>query len=283
MISVGGLRRELRSIANPEKAKLLQRFFKTGKGEYAEGDLFLGIMVPQSREIAKKYSGLDLRQLKELIASKFHEERLIALFILINKYKTTNHKKIIFHFYLKNMKYINNWDLVDLSAPGIVGEHLYAINSRLTHSLDNSLEPSGNTSIKNKYKSFSSAGRYPLKDLKETLKKLSREESRAIDVLFCLANSKSIWERRIAVLATFQFVKYRRFGESLMLAEMLLNDQHDLIHKAVGWMLREVGKRDVDTEIEFLDKYSSKMPRTMLRYAIERFPEKLRMAYLKKK
>lgn len=231
MDTIQQLRGELRGIADPKKAEILQRFFKTGKGEYGEGDIFLGITVPQQREIAKKYYSLDIKQLKILIDSKIHEERMIALFILINKYKTTNHKKIIFHFYLKNTKNINNWDLVDLSAPNIVGVHL-----------------------------------------------LNKDKK----ILYKWSKSESIWERRIAVLATFQFIKYGRFNESLKLAEILLNDEHDLIHKAVGWMLREVGKKDLKAEIKFLNKHYLKMPRTMLRYAIERFPQKIRLDFLRK-
>lgn len=229
MNSLPELREELKRIAEPQRAKNLQRFFKTGKGEYGEGDIFLGITVPSLRKIAKKYYSLDVRQLKELIASKFHEERLIALFILINKYKTTNHKKIIFHFYIKNTKYINNWDLVDLSAPNIVGEHL-----------------------------------------------LDRDR----EILYQFAKSDNVWERRIAVLATFWFIKNNRFEESLRLAEILLKDKHDLIHKAVGWMLREIGKRDQKVEEKFLKKYCKKMPRTMLRYAIEKFPKEKKEYYM---
>lgn len=225
------LKKELKKMADPKRAKLLQGYFKTGKGEYGEGDIFLGLTVPKLREIAEKYDSLDIKQLKELIQSKIHEERMTALFILVDKYKTTNHKKIIFHFYLRNTKYINNWDLVDLSAPNIVGIHLLDKNRK---------------------------------------------------ILYGLAKSESIWERRIAVLATFQFIKNNQFDESLKIAEMLLFDDHDLIQKAVGWMLREVGKRDLKTEIEFLNKHCRKMPRTMLRYAIERFPQRLRMSYLKK-
>lgn len=237
MITVQQLRRELRKIADSERAENLQRFFKTGIGEYGEGDVFLGIIVPKLRKIAKKYYSLDIKQLKKLIASKFHEERLIALFILINKYKTTNHRKIIFHFYIKNTKYINNWDLVDLSAPNIVGSFLW----------DQQRGPVKSNSI-----------------------------------LIKLAKSENLWERRIAVLSTFRFIKENQFADSLKIAKILLKDKHDLIHKAAGWMLREIGKRDLKTEIEFLDKHCTKIPRTMLRYAIERFPEKLRMIYLRK-
>jgi 3-methyladenine DNA glycosylase AlkD len=253
----GQFKKDLKKFADPQKVKLLQRFFKTGKGEYGEGDVFLGIMVPQSRALAKKYKDLDLKAVKSLIESKYHEERLIALFILINKYKTTNHKKICFHFYVKNMKYINNWDLVDLSAPNIVGRHLF--NQRGPAA---SLPPvSAPSEASVRAVGSPSSGVTPL-------------------ILVNLAKSKNIWERRIAVLATFWFIKNNKFGESLKLAEILLSDKQDLIHKAVGWMLREIGKRDRETEIEFLNKYYKQMPRTMLRYAIERFPKNLKRSYM---
>lgn len=224
------LKQDLRKLKNLKKAKDLQRFFKTAKGEYGEGDIFLGITVPKLREIAKKYYSLDIKQLKKLIDSRIHEERMIALFILINKYKTTDHKKIIFHFYLKNTKNINNWDLVDLSAPNIVGTHL-----------------------------------------------LDKDRS----ILYKLIRSDNLWERRIAVLACFAFIKNNQFQDALKISKILLKDKHDLIHKAVGWMLREIGKRNFKTENEFLKKYYKIMPRTMLRYAIEKFPENLRKSYLK--
>lgn len=248
MIALEKLKKELRKIADPKRAKNLQWFFKTGKGEYGEGDVFLGIKVPDLRKIAKKYYSLDIKQLKELIKSKFHEERLIALFILINKYQTTNHKTICFHFYIKNMKYINNWDLVDLSAPNIVGKYLFNF----------------------------ARGRNFVQ-----VHAVGSPSSFATTFLTNLVKSENIWECRIAVLASFQFIKNNRFGDSLKIAEMLLQDKHDLIHKAVGWMLREIGKRDLKIEIEFLNKYYKKMPRTMLRYAIEKFPEKLKLTYLK--
>ncbi|MBS3100170.1 DNA alkylation repair protein [Candidatus Pacearchaeota archaeon] len=227
------LKKELNSIANPEKAQILQRFFKTGKGEYGEGDIFLGIIVPEQRKIAKKYSDLTLNALKELLNSEIHEHRLISLFILINKYKKSDEaeKKKIFDFYLLNTRKINNWDLVDLSAPNIVGEYL---------------------ANKNK------------------------------DILYSLAKSDNLWEKRIAVLSTFSFIKEKNFNNSLKISEMLLNDKHDLIHKAVGWMLREIGKRNVNSEKEFLDKHYKVMPRTMLRYAIEKFPEEERKRYMDK-
>jgi 3-methyladenine DNA glycosylase AlkD len=293
---VGDLRKELKKIADPKKAKLLMRFFKTGKGEYGEGDVFLGLMVPQSRMLAKKYKDLDLKiSVKSLIQSKFHEERLIALFILINKYQNTNHNKICFHFYIKNMKYINNWDLVDLSAPQIVGEHLLNLDkisaqqsrvsgdahpSGSTHLLHNSSEPFGNMWLIFKMVTSSIAANAKKKVSQEAMKKLFRKEFRPLDTLELLAKSENIWERRIAVLATFRFIKEGRFDESLRLAEILLSDKQDLIHKAVGWMLREVGKRDQEAEINFLNKHYKKMPRTMLRYAIEKFPRELRQSYL---
>jgi len=231
------LKKELNRLANPQKAKLLQRFFKTGKGEYGEGDVFLGITVPQSRKIAIKFKNLDFVSIETLLKSKIHEERLIALLILVHNFSRGDEdiKKQIYDFYLSNTKFINNWDLVDLSAYKIVG--LYLLN------------------------------RGPVKNIPFILVKL--------------AKSKSVWERRIAVISTFQFIKNNRLSESLKIAQILLQDDHDLIHKAVGWMLREVGKKDLKTEIGFLDKHYKKMPRTMLRYAIERFPQKLRKSYLK--
>jgi 3-methyladenine DNA glycosylase AlkD len=272
------LQREIKKLANPQKEKLLQRFFKTGKGEYAEGDIFLGIMVPQSRKLAKKYADLNIKQLTELIRSKIHEERLIALFILINKYKTTNHKNICFHFYIKNMKYINNWDLVDLSAPNIVGEHL--LNSKSLAPQPRFADVVRQSSVKPSLVSASLSKSRQQTGTQPTFNSSESGLLRPIDILESLAKSENIWERRIAVLATFQFIKNNKFAESLEIAKILLQDKHDLIHKAVGWMLREIGKRDQAVEIEFLNKYYEKMPRTMLRYAIEKFPEELRQDYL---
>jgi 3-methyladenine DNA glycosylase AlkD len=235
MSSLQKLQKEIRSCANPEKAKLLMRFFKTGKGEYAEGDVFLGIMVPTLRIVAKKYFELPLSDVEKLLHSKFHEERLIALFIFTYQFQNGDGKKRakIFSLYLANTKHINNWDLIDLSAPKIVGEFLF-------------------------------------------------QKGKGIAILKKLAQSHDLWERRIAVLATFQYIKYNSFKESLEIAEMLLNDKHDLIHKSVGWMLREIGKRNQEKEEEFLKKHAKEMPRTMLRYAIERFSEEERKKYLEK-
>lgn len=225
--------REIRSLKNPEKAKILSGFFKTGKGEYGEGDKFLGITVPLQRQLVKKYFELiSLAEAEELLKSEYHEERLIALLILVKKFEKVSEKEQtkIYKLYLKNAKRVNNWDLVDLSAPNIVGNYL--------------LE----------------------KDRK---------------ILYKLAKSENIWERRIAILATFEFIKNGEHEDIFKIVEMLLNDKHDLIHKACGWMLREVGKR-IGEKIEegFLKKYHRKMPRTMLRYAIERFPEGKRRKYL---
>ncbi|MFH1537101.1 MAG: DNA alkylation repair protein [Patescibacteria group bacterium] len=236
------IKKDLEKFADPKQAKNLQRFFKTGKGEYGEGDVFIGLRVPQIRKIVSKYyKEVNLKDVEKLLHSEIHEYRMAAALFLLYKFK--NIKKIvgaehcsaqklqkeIFDLYLKNTKYINNWDLVDVTTPGIVGEFL----------LD--------------------------KDRK---------------ILYKLVKSKSLWERRIGVMATFTFIRENDYKDGLKISEMLLNDEHDLIHKAVGWMLREVGNRDLKTEEKFLHKYSKKMPRTMLRYSIEKFPEKKRKAYL---
>ncbi len=225
---------ELKSLKNPEQAKNLQRFFKTGKGEYGEGDIFLGIKVPVQRKIAKKYINLSFTDLQELLNSKIHEHRLIALIILVNKYKKSKKdsfkKREIFEFYIKNTNNINNWDLVDISCHKIIGD-------------------------------FSNI--------------------EGTEILKMLAKSENLWERRIAILSTGVFIKKRKFGETLAIAGMLINDEHDLIHKAVGWMLREVGKRNQNVLELFLKERYKEMPRTMLRYAIEKFPEERRKAYLK--
>ncbi|MAG20361.1 DNA alkylation repair protein [archaeon] len=220
---------ELESQKNPEHAKNLQRFFKTKKGEYGEGDIFLGIKVPIQRKIANKYN-LNLTDLQTLLDSKIHEHRLVALIILTKKYQKTKSKEII-DFYLKNTKNINNWDLVDLSAHKILGEYL-----------------------------------------------LDKEKT----ILYTLAKSKNLWENRISIISTFAFINNNQFEDSLKLAKMLINHKHDLIHKAVGWMLREIGKKDQQILEDFLKKYYKKMPRTMLRYSIERFEEKKRQIYLNK-
>lgn len=220
---------DLRRQALKSKAIILQRFFKTAPGQYGAGDQFLGVTVPIQRAIAKKHLDLNFLELEKLLHSKFHEERLTALLILVEKFKIGDQEKI-FRFYLKNTRYINNWDLVDLSADKICGAWL----------MD--------------------------KDKK---------------ILYTLAKSRNLWERRIAMLSCFHFIKNNEFKDALKLAKILLTDDHDLIHKAVGWMLREIGKRNLGVEIAFLEQYATLMPRTMLRYAIEKFPEAFRQKFLK--
>ena len=217
--------------ANTERAKHSQRFFKTGKGEYGEGDFFLGLTVPQQRIIAKRFKSIPLEELQKVIESKYHEHRLTALIILVDKFKSTKDNKLreeIIDFYLKNTRNINNWDLVDTSAK-ILGEYV---------------------------------------------------ENRDEGLLLKLSHSKDLWEQRISIIATSYFIGKNKFDLTLKISENLLQHEHDLIHKAVGWMLREVGKRDISTERKFLDKHYKSMPRTMLRYAIEKFPENLRLQYL---
>ena len=221
---------------NTDKEKILSNFFKTGKGEYGEGDIFLGITVPTSRKIAQKYGDIEFADISELIKNKYHEVRLIALLILVHQYKKSKkdtEKKKICDFYLKNTKYINNWDLVDLSAHYTLGNYL----------ID--------------------------KDRK---------------ILEKLAKSNNLWERRIAMISTFAFIYKGENEWTFKIADMLMNDKNDLIHKASGWMLRETGKRVSEKDLlSYLDNNYDKMPRTMLRYAIERLPETKRKYYLNKK
>lgn len=228
------IKKELRELGYPKKAKISARFFKTGKGEYGEGDIFLGIKVPDQRKVAKKYTYLKLEGLQKLLQSKIHEERLVALLILVNKYQKAEEglKREIYKFYLKNSRYINNWDLVDLSAPKIVGAYL-----------------------------------------------LDKPKERK--VLYKLAKSLDLWERRISILATYTFIRNKQLKDTLKIAQILLGDKHDLIHKAAGWMLRELGKVDQKKEEEFLQKHYRVMPRVMLRYAIEKFDREKREYYLK--
>jgi 3-methyladenine DNA glycosylase AlkD len=230
-MSVARFKKEYKKLANPAAAKVLQGFFKTGPGQYGEGDIFLGIKVPAQREAIKKYYDFNFVDLQELLDSKIHEYRLSAIFILVKKFETAGglERKKIYDFYLKNSKNINNWDLVDMSAPNIVGTYLLAKNRK---------------------------------------------------ILYTLVKSKNIWERRVAVLATFTFLRQKDFADILKIAKLLLKDEHDLIHKAVGWMLRETGKRDEKVLKEFLDRYRQEMPRTMLRYAIEKLSEAERKKYL---
>lgn len=228
------IKNDLAHLSNPNIAFHSQLFFKTGKGEYGEGDIFLGIRVPIIRSLVKKNRSLTLNNVLILIKSKYHEERLLAILILVELYqnKKYDQKKAIYDIYLENTKYINNWDLVDCSAHKILGPWL---------------------------------------------------ESRKRDKLYLLAKSENLWERRIAIISCFHFIRRNDFEDTLALSEHLLSDTHDLMHKAVGWMLREIGNRNLGIECEFLDTFYKRMPRTMLRYAIERFPEKLRLKYLNMK
>ncbi len=234
------LKQDLEKEAEPDKKQDLQRFFKTGPGQYGEGDIFLGVMVPQTRKIAKKYTDMPIPQVETLLNSKIHEERLAAILILVQKYLTSSSsgddnakQEEVVSTYLANSKKINNWDLVDLSAHKILGNHM-----------------------------------------------LHNKKRRKI--LYSFARSKNLWERRISIISTMAFIKNNDFDDVLRISKILLNDKHDLIHKAVGWMLREIGKKDIKAEEKFLKEHHTKMPRTMLRYAIEKFPERKRLSYLKK-
>jgi 3-methyladenine DNA glycosylase AlkD len=231
-MTVHEIRRKLGKLSNKQRAKVSQRFFKTGPGEYGEGDVFWGIKVPELRKLAKEYQHITAKEIKQLLASSIHEERLLALLILVLTYSKGDEtaKKTIYELYLKNTKFINNWDLVDGSAEYIVGDFL----------IDKNKKP-----------------------------------------LYSLAKSSDLWERRIAIMSTFHFIKRNEFSQTLKISRMLLSDEETLIHKAVGWMLREVGKRDLPTEEKFLKEHYKKIPRTMLRYAIEKFPESKRQRYLK--
>lgn len=223
-------------LKSDETAGNLKRFFKTGKGGYGEGDVFLGLKSAQVGEVVKNYSDLPLTDCIKLLHSKYHEERMIALQILVSKYKrakSETEKKRIFGIFLKNTKYINNWDLVDANVEHVIGDYLY-----------------------------------------------DKEK----DTLCAFAKSTLLWERRIAIISTFNYIKRGEYKETLKIAKMLMRDKHDLIHKAVGWMLREVGKRcDEKVLTDFLNEYATKMPRTMLRYSIERLPKDKYYYYLKLK
>lgn len=224
---------ELREYIDPVKREYLPNFFKTGKGQYGEGDKFLGIVVPNTRIVAKKHKDVPFGVMVELLQSEWHECRLCALLMMVERFKKSDEKsrKEIYDFYLTQTSRINNWDLVDLSAPYIVGEYL---------------------------------------------KDKSRED------LYRLAGSSLLWEQRIAVVATATLIRNNDFTDILCLSERLLNHKHDLMQKAIGWMLREMGKRDKDLLVQFLDKYAMKMPRTMLRYSIEKMSDEERKHYMKR-
>ncbi len=229
---IKNIKEEFKQLSNAKQAKHLQKFFKTGKGEYGEGDIFLGLRVPVIRKIAKKYRTLPISDTAEFLKSPFHEERLFALIVLVELFrkKDKENKEKIYELYLSHTKYINNWDLVDISAPRIVGAYLFTRDKK---------------------------------------------------PIYILARSENLWERRIAMMSTLFFIANNEFSNTLKIAEIFLKDKEDLIHKAVGWMLREVGKKDSEVEEEFLRKHNQEMPRTMLRYAIEKFSEEKRKSYLR--
>ena len=231
---MNSVKQKLSKLKNPIKAKILAGFFKTGKGQYGEGDIFWGINVPEQRIVAKGFANNksfneSINILQELLEEPIHECRLTALLILTYLYTKTNEKKKVFDFYLKNIKYINNWDLVDVTCPRIVGAYLF-------------------------------------------------DKDRSL--LYKLVKSKKLWEKRIAIISTLYFIKQRDLVDTLKLAEILLDDKHDLINKAVGWMLREVGKVDEVALHNFLKKHHSEMSRVTLRYSIERLPEDFRRHYM---
>lgn len=226
------IQERLRKLADPVIAEHSSRFFKTGKGEYGDGDQFLGIRVPLLRAHVREFQHISLTEIRELLRSRFHEERLFALHLLVRKYEkgSGDERQSIYNFYLDNLKFVNNWDLVDSSAPYIVGPWLEARNKAC---------------------------------------------------LYKLARSGNLWERRVAIMSTFYFIRNNSFNDALRISLLLKHDSEDLIHKAAGWMLREIGKRDAAVEKAFLKEHYKDMPRTMLRYAIERFPENERKRYLK--
>ena len=237
--------KEMEPHQNKEYAKHHQKFFKTGKGEYGEGDIFIGLTVPEIRKIVKNHTDLPFSDIQKLLNSKIHEHRFAGLVILVNKYQKAKKdealKEKIYKFYLKNTQNINNWDLVDVSCHKIVGEYLL-----------------------------------------ESISTYSNDHNDNINILYKLAKSDNLWEKRISIISTFAFIRKNNFHHALKISEILLNDKHDLIHKAVGWMLREIGKRNKKILEEFLEKYAQTMPRTMLRYAIEKFDKESRAYYLKK-
>lgn len=222
---------ELESYSDPGKAEHSKRFFKSGPGEYGEGDKFLGITVPNQRKVARKFRKMNLDEVRKLLQNEYHEARLTAVMLLVYKIEKSDEHVFedVVRFYLKNLGYVNNWDIVDSSCHQILGRFLF-----------------------NKEK----------------------------DLLYELAQSENLWEKRVSMITCYHFIKRDDFEDALKIAELLLYDDHDLIHKAVGWMLREIGNRNLDAETEFLDQHFRKMPRTMLRYAIEKFDEPLRKHYL---
>lgn len=234
-MTAGKIIRILKFKGNTKKAKLLSGFFKTGKGEYGEGDIFLGINMPEIREVAKQFKDLDFVEIENLLKSKYHEIRMTALLILV--YKVSGFRvddklrEKVFKFYLKNSEYVNNWDLVDVTCTHTIGEYL-----------------------------------------------VNRDK----EILYKLAKSKNLWEKRIAIVSTASFIRLGNISETFLICEILMHDEHDLIHKACGWMLREAFKKDADQVRKFLEQHVSVMPRTMLRYAIEKMPKKEREYFMNK-
>jgi len=231
-MSLEKIREELESSGDPGGASILQKFFKTGPGEYGEGDVFRGVRIPILRKLSAKYHDLSLPHVEQLLHSTFHEDRMLAILIFIRRYAKGDEatKAKVYRLYLKNRKSINNWDLIDVSAAHIVGAFLWDKDRGMIHRL---------------------------------------------------AQSNSLWDRRIAIISTFYFIRRGEFDETLAIARMLLLDTEDLIHKATGWMLREVGNRNLLVEEDFLRAHYNQMPRTMLRYAVEKFPDERRKRYLK--
>ncbi len=231
-ISHGDIIKELHALADPDKAVIYKRFFKTRKGEYGEGDRFIGVTAPQVRTTARKHRDIPLNEVRLLLGNPVHEVRFVALVILVLQYAraSVSGQKRIVDLYLASTTHINNWDLVDISAPHIVGHYF-----------------------------------------------LTRDKA----LLYALARSDYLWDRRIAMLAMFASIRHNQFDDAFSIAEILLHDSHDLIHKAVGWMLREIGKRDEEVLFLFLDRHVREMPRTMLRYAIEKLPRDTRQRYLR--
>ena len=224
------LLKELKKLSSEKRASAMQRYFKTGEGEYGYGDIFIGITVPQCRKLAIKYKDMSFEELYKLLRSEVHEERLIALLILVHNFqKEELLQRRIYEFYLKNIKFVNNWDLVDLSADKIMGGYLI---------------------------------------------------DKPKDILYKMARSNRLWEKRISIISTHYFIKNNKFDDTFAIAEILIPDDNDLIQKAVGWMLREVGKKDKKLEIDFLDKHYKSMGRVSLRYSLEKFPAKSRQAYM---
>ncbi len=233
MSTAAQVKTELQGLADPLHQQAMQRFFQTGKGQYGEGDVFLGIKVPEQRKVARRHRSAPLREVRRLLRSRTHEHRLVALLILVEQFQRGGEsaREEIFQCCADNLRHIDNWDLVDLAAPKIVGAHL----------LD-----------------------------------------RPRDLLVRLARSDHLWSRRVAIMATLAFIRHGQFDDTLALARVLLHDRHDLIHKAVGWMLREVGKRDLAAAEAFLDAHHRDMPRTMLRYALEKFDADRKAWYMRK-